>query len=238
MAEQTRNPANDSTFMDVDKMLGTRLRFVVSLRCTLGEDLYKLVNATEPTPFSINFQLCNVGKSSFEKRCTLLDASGRKLGQTSKQMVLVDEVSRKPVPIPEWWKRKHGSQGVLREKKEVFQYALHVPAENTYQYSMKPSWNDVDSYHHVNYVSYVMFCFDAAMDAIKHGFYIGFFDDILKYNVKTLQIRFMGEALAGDNLTVVTWQDAQNLRIIHFSIEREGNALVQCSIEFFLRAKL
>ena len=236
IAENIHNPLTGHSVLDFDKMFANRLVFIASFKCTLREGMYKLVDTSDPTPISFDYGLHNFGNSSFGVVVDMVDETGRGLGQVAKQSVVIDQYTRKTVPIPDWWKKKHGSRA--REKRKLVTPELSVPTENTYMYGIKVSWNDIDTNNHVNYKSYVLFCLDAAMDAVKHGFYVGFFGDILKYNVKTVQVRYVNEALAGDNLTVITWQDAQNPRVIHFSIEREGNALVQCSMEFFLRANL
>lgn len=76
--------------------------------------------------------------------------------------------TRRPVPIPDWWKSKYSSSVVDNE--HLIVAAEDVPTTvATSCYEMKVPWNEIDAYGHTNYQSYVKFCFDAAADAVNAG---------------------------------------------------------------------
>lgn len=208
------------------------LTFMASTRTSVNDAFYKLLDTGVVPALSVQLHLGYVGTSSLNTVAVLSDPnSGAVLARNVNQVVVIDKATRKPAPIPDWWRRKYESFVVENER--LILPPLDVPKENTYKYDLKVSWNDIDGYRHVNFASYVKYCFDAAMDAVDKKFYTCFDDDILKYSVKDIESSYRGECQAGDSVTVVTWQNAQNPFKLHFSLEKDGKVIYQSSVEFF-----
>ena len=145
-------------------------------------------------------------------------------------MVVVDKTTRTPTAIPDWWRERYASAVVENERLVV--KTRDVPAAGTHKYALRVLWSDTDRYRHTNYQSYVRFCLDAAMDAVDKRFYVGFSEDILRYDVKTLECLYAGESVAGEEVVVETWQDVAQPLTLLFSISNATKMLFQCSMEF------
>jgi acyl-CoA thioesterase FadM len=149
-------------------------------------------------------------------------------------VTIVSKQTRKPMPIPDWWKEKYGSSAVGNERLVIQAEQIPSdPAVNLARYEMKIPWNEMDGYGHTNYLSYIKFCFDAAADAVAKNAYSAFSGDILRYNVKTIQLLFKAESRPNDMLEVVSWQSPTNPYQLHFTIQKEGVGMIfQSCIEF------
>lgn len=220
------------SFLEYDKMTSGVLTFMASSRTSVNDAFYKLLDSDVVPALSVQLHLGYVGTSSLNTVAVLSESkSGIELARNVNQVVVIDKATRRPTPIPDWWRHKYESFVVENERLIV--PSLDIPTENTFRYDLKVSWNDIDGYRHANFVSYVRYCFDAAMEAVDKKFYSCFHDDILKYRVKDIESAYKGECQAGDCLTVVTWQNAQNPFKLHFSLEKVGKVIFQSSVEFF-----
>lgn len=231
-AYHTVDGKTNASFLEYDKMTSDVFTFMASTRTSVNAAFYKLLDGDAFPALSIKLHLGYVGTSSLNTVAVLSDTnSGAVLARNVNQVVVIDKSTRKPTPVPDWWRQKYESFVVENER--LILPSLDIPKENTYRYDLKVSWNDIDAYGHTNFLSYVKYCFDAGMDAVDKKFYTSLHDDILKYNVKDIESSYRGECQAGDAITVVTWQNAQNPFKLHFSVEKDGKALYQSSVEFF-----
>ena len=145
-------------------------------------------------------------------------------------VVSVDKTTRKPTPLPDWWKEKY--QGHVIGNQRLICPHMEVP-EGTHKLKTTVTWSDIDGYKHTNYVVYIRFCYDAAMDAIHHGYLSGFHDDIAQYLTKRMRALYKGESNAGQELTVSCWENSEDPYILHFDISREEESIFQCTLEFY-----
>lgn|SRR6218665_1061553 len=231
MAFHSTDPQVGSTFLEFDKLSTERYYFAASIRTHVTETMYKLM-FDQPCSIAVDLNLGYAGDTSLNIVEVMSDkTSDSVLARNIIQCVLLDKDTRKPTSLPDWWRCKYAPFAVGNEKLVV--PVIPTPNANTNRYSMKPSWGDADLNMHVGHLAYVGFCFDAAMEAVRNNFYAGFQDDILKYNVRTLESTYKGESFPSDLLTVVTWQNSQNPLLLHFSIEKDGQVIYQSSVEFF-----
>lgn len=237
VAYQTEDPKRGGTsYLDMVKM-PNELGFARVINMTIEKDFHRLLQSDREPLLSMRIHLSHVGNTSWNTISILTDEnSGKVLATFRRKMVFINEVTRKPKPLPDWWKSKYAPAVV--ESQELVMPSLEVPTQNTYKYTMKTTWNDTDYNKHVNNANYVVFCFDAAMEATRNNFYVGFHGDILSYDVKALSMSFLKDAKADDSLTIITWQDVHNPKILYFSIEKDDEIIYQNSIEFFLRSYL
>ena len=111
---------------------------------------------------------------------------------------------------------------------------LEVPSEH-YIYHRTVAWSDTDRYQHTNYISYLIFCYDAAMDAGKAGYFSNFHDDILLYHTQSYAMLYQAESLGGQELVCATWEDEVNKNKLYFSFKRGETLIYQCTIVFYER---
>ena len=95
------------------------------------------------------------------------------------------------------------------------------------------SWWDIDGYKHTNYVNYVKYCLDAAMDGMQTGYFSKLSGDITDYHVHKFSILFKGESVAKDDLKVHVWENGDNPYILHFEIDKDGKPIHQNTIQFY-----
>ena len=198
-------------------------------------DYYDIPDLAKLPELVINLSLGYVGTSSLNSVTELVDkTTGKVYAKNTNTVVSVDKTTRKPTPLPDWWKEKYESHVIGNQR--LINPPLKVP-ENVYNHRTTVTWSDIDGYRHTNYVVYIRFCFDAAMDAIHNGKLKGFDTDIALYHTKDMQALYKGESNAGQELNVALWQNELNPLKLHFDITRDGESIFQATLEFYPRAR-
>ena len=95
------------------------------------------------------------------------------------------------------------------------------------------AWSETDMYRHTNYLSYLKFCYDAAMDAMQDDYYTNFHHDILRYNTRQFTMLYRAESIGGQTLKCKTWEDDVNKNKLYFDFTRDDKVIFQCSMEFY-----
>lgn len=229
----TPNPTTGRSFLEYDELTKDKFTFMASTKIKVDSSFYQLPDQIKLPQLAINVHLGYVGGASLNSVAELVDKdTGFVFAQNTNQVVVVDKTTRKPTLVPEWWKERYVSHVIGGEKLVVG--LMETPSEERFHtLDLKVSWNDIDGYKHTNYIAYIRFCFDAAMDAVSKGFFSKLSDDILLYPVKKMEISYKGESVANDELTVKCWESDADPFLIHFDISRDGKTLFQNSIEFF-----
>ena len=218
-------------YLDYNKTEPTALIFMASSETRVSRDLYRVEDKSLSSA-DIELHLGYIGRTSHNSVATLTDNNtGMVLVRNVNQVVNVDRTTHKPIPISDWWRVIYGSYAVEKKSLEVAEEI--VPNEKIYWYELKVAWSEIDFYQHTNYLSYVKFCFDAAMDAVSNQFYTMFHKDILNYHVKSVRSFYKGESVAGDILNIASWEDNSNPFLLHFSIQKGSNILFQSHVEFY-----
>jgi acyl-CoA thioesterase FadM len=207
---------------------------MASTETVAEKELYELTRRdclVAKTKFGVVIQLGYVGNSSLSSIAKLItQPEGKVLVTNTNQVVTVDKTTRKPTTLSEWWKERYHSYGTTT--KPLIVAVLAVP-EITHSYSVKVPWTDIDNYKHTNYIAYIRYCIDAAMDATAAKVYTKVKHDFLQYPIQSMRISYKGESVANDNLVVKTWENQENPLILHFSIDREGVILFQSTMQVF-----
>jgi acyl-CoA thioesterase FadM len=232
------------TFLEYDRLTEGIYTFFASSKVTVSNELYSCYSlatpsTTCPQPLDIRLKLGYIGNSSLSTVATIIDRStGAALAQNINHVALVSMQTRRPTPIPDWWKEKYSS--AVTDSKPLVIPVMDVPTHlqmGMARYDMKVPWSEVDGYRHTSYLSYIRFCFDAATDATVKGCYTAFSGDFLNYRAKSIQALYKNECLANDMLTVVSWEAPDNPLKLNFSIQNVENSVVfQSSIEFYERS--
>ena len=98
---------------------------------------------------------------------------------------------------------------------------------------MQVPWSDIDGYRHTNYIAYIRYCDNAAMDAMEHSFLTAFQGDIYDYEIKKISLLYQKESKAGEELCVSVWEDESSPYILHFHVDRDGERLLENTIEYY-----
>ncbi len=181
----------------------------------------------------MSLNLGYIGNSSLSKvSCIREKRTGRELAWNSTSYVAVDKTTRKPTQLSDRWRQKYEPL-VVKNQKFKFQ-PLFRPTK-TSNYEVKVRWEAVGKYKHANYLAYISFCLDAAMEGLVKGRLVKFHGDIhvYSYHVKKLQAMYRKETLAGDVLDVAVWQNTDNPFLLHFDISKNADTVFQCSMEFY-----
>ena len=228
----SENPDTGTTFLEYDKLTAQRYTFMVSTKTEMTKEFHSsLPNRKEKPRLAISIQLGFVGNSSLSSVAHLFCRDTKEVYVTNQNMVVtVDKVTRKPVPLPEWWTNKYRPLSV--ESQRLIIPSVPVPDEK-YVTSMKALWSDMDAYRHTNYVAYIRYCFEAAMEANATNRFSKFTGDMLHYYVKSMDILYKGESTPGDELKVSTWENKDNPYLIHFDINKAGKTIFQSHIQYF-----
>ncbi|XP_061181550.1 uncharacterized protein LOC133190096 [Saccostrea echinata] len=165
------------------------------------------------------------------------EATGEILGENFMKVVRINRKTRRPSSFPEWFYKKHavfmnavGHPGT--EKEDLPEIPKHA-----YKYVVVAGHSDEDTNGHLNQSSYIRFCMDAATNASLKGYYEHYTSDMCLYPSLQWTISYMGEGLAGDQLTIFTWQKEHSPDNIRFAIVRNGNQILYASTVFGKTAK-
>ena len=179
----------------------------------------------------IDVHLGYIGQSSLNTVANMInEENGDKLVHNVNQVVTVDPATRKPTSLPDWWKNDYKDKVVENERLVVRPF--EKPSDY-YKFDLKVLWSDTDGYRHTNYVSYIRFCFDAAMSAVNDGALSAFSGDILDYPVKSMSMAYRSECRAGDILDIACWEKEDTSNTLCFDISKDGNSIFQNTIEFY-----
>ena len=218
------------TFLEYDKFTEGFYTFLGSMKTEVSREFYDLPSCDVWPGVRIDFHLGHVGGASLNTVATLRNAlSSQELAWNTNTVVCVDKSTRKPAVIPDWWKSKYADAIVGNKKVHIAPFS--VP-DDAYEYQVKVPWCDVDGYKHVNYLAYIRYCLDAAMDAIVNDHFTHFGGDIFGHHVRKMEVLFIKESLGGDIINVSVWQDDKDANTLYFSMKR-NDKLFQCKMEFF-----
>ena len=234
MAAQVTPDGESKPFLEFDEIAKEIFTFMASSKTEISEEYYDLVKCSagiEQRSFAVDVKLGYIGTSSLSSCCEFKDlTTGTVFAKNIIQIVAVGKKTRKPVPIPEWWRQKYGSYS------QGDSFRLKIPQmekpNGCFDYKVIVRWSDTDAYRHTNYLNYVNFCRDAASDAVDKGYLSVLEGDLLNYSLKTMQMTYKAESLPSQELLVSVWEDEKNPYLLHFDISREEKTIFQSSLEF------
>ena len=206
---------------------------MASTRIEFARELFEIQRRSEVVPeLEVLLSLGYIGKSSLNSIATLkCRKTGAAFARNVNQVVVVDKATRKPTRIPEWWREKYSSAAVTGQPLIV--PLIDVPHERAHAYDVKVAWSDVDQYKHTNYLSYVRYCQDAAMDACQVDHFTQIKGDFLLQHTKGMSICYKNETVANDRLLVHVWENEEDKLKLHFSISRQDAVIFQATFSFY-----
>ena len=218
------------TFLDYDKMMDGRLSFMASVKTRLDKDYYRIRDMTTTPSLRVTHNLSYVGKSSVGTTLTLnCSDTGKVFANSTYQVVTIDAATRRPEPLPDWWKKKF--EFAIVGNKPSFTERIVSPA-GAYTYDAKIPWTDLDLFKHINYTAYIRYCHDTAFDAIVNDVYPTFKDRRRLNRVSGIDMSFSKECFPNDILNIATWEDPNDPSTLRFDMSVRGQETFQCSISY------
>ncbi|KAK2193487.1 hypothetical protein NP493_12g07000 [Ridgeia piscesae] len=226
-------PSKDTgdTFLQYDKLTADRFTFMASVKTTVSRSYYDIPELPVSPSMRVSLCLGYIGTSSLSTAANLnCEETGEVFVHNVNQVVSVDKTTRKPTPLPDWWRTKYASAVVGNERLVIPRFSQ---PDKVHMYECKIPWSDVDMYRHTNYVAYIRYSIDCAMDGILTGAYSNFTNTQSQYLIKDTNIAFYNESVPNDVLQVASWEDKDNPYILRFDGTKDGKTIFQNSIEFY-----
>ncbi|XP_061181551.1 uncharacterized protein LOC133190097 [Saccostrea echinata] len=191
------------------------------------------VSLTSPMKLKFDHEFKQLKKTSIMFAVKLKnEATEEILGENFIKVVRINRKTRRSSSFPEYFYEKYaafmntpGHSGT--EKEDLPEIPRHA-----YKYVVIPGHSDEDFNGHLNQSSFIRFCMDAATNASLKGYYEHYTSDMCLYPSLQWTISYVGESLAGDQLTIYTWQKEDTADNIRFAIVRNGNRIFYASTVF------
>ena len=206
---------------------------MASTRTEFSEKLFEIQRKSEDVPqMEVKLSLGYIGTSSLNSTASLCcRKTGLTYARNINQVVVVDKATRKPTRIPEWWREMYSEMAVTGQSLVV--PLIDVMYDHAHKYDVKVAWSDTDQYKHTNYLSYIRFCQDAAMDACHVNHFSAIKGDFLKYNTRNISICYKNETVANDRLVVYVWENESDNMQLHFSIVKDEAIIFQATFSLY-----
>ena len=186
------------THLEIDKLTVDRFTFMGSVKSSIAPSYYSIPDMPRLPSLRGSVCLGYIGTSSFNAIATLNCAdTGEVYVRNVDQVVSVDKSTRKPMPLPEWWRTKYAPMVVGIEPLVLPRFS---PPETVHRYEYRVPWSDVDIYRHTNFSAYIRYCSDGATDGAYTGAYPSFTDTLSKYHIKDTSISFYNEGCSKNTI--------------------------------------
>lgn len=216
------------TFRDFKELTKDHMTFLVTSELRFRKPLYDLSILNKP--LLVKVQGGYIGNSSLNALTRIsLESCNTELMTNVNQVVYIDPVTRKPTPLPDWWKEKYAESA--RGKSTLRLEKFEKPAETGHM-RVQVTWTFTDNYNHTNWTSYARYAIDAAHLCSKQGS-LKHFTDNIKKGISKIQLHYYGESLEGEYLDVYTWEDREDSTKLYVDINKDNNSIFQCIMYFF-----
>ncbi|XP_076455804.1 uncharacterized protein LOC143290337 [Babylonia areolata] len=153
------------------------------------------------------------------------------------QVVLIHPDTRRPTPLPGWWRDHYGPLGVRQQGVVV---APRCPPDTVdtdlqqHAHRLRVVWTDTDTNDHTNNISYVRFAVDALVPAVREGTLASCLTlEDLRSGVSEVKAVYQRESSEGDELHVHLWCPLAEERTVVCSMEKQGGQPVcQVTLRF------
>lgn len=215
------------TFRDYAELTADRLTFLVTSCFDIRTDLYDL--STSKSPLDVKIQHGFVGSSSLNSSASVITVDGKELLSNINQVVSIDKTTRRPLPLPVWWKEKYEAHG---RGFSALKFEKHEKPASLKAYKVQVARSDIDSNNHTNWTVYVRFAIDGLYHNVKHGL-VKHFTDLEQRGMCRMELLYVGESFDDDVLNVFVWNDDGNINRVKVHIEKNELLLFQGSFEYF-----
>ncbi|XP_041365019.1 uncharacterized protein LOC121380250 [Gigantopelta aegis] len=210
------------TFYGYEKLLRAAVIFMASTELEIHEAMYD--GAVPKWPLDYKMKLNDVGNSSIGTTGELTVAStGQTLFRTGYRFVHVNPITRRSMPLPDWWREKHCNDVIAKEPLIV----QRTPRPgDTHVFKVRVMWTDTDNNNHATWTSYVQFSINAMHDGIRKNFYKNVNEEVVRRGLRKIRMRFMRESLEGVELIVHSWGSAEDDTTVCCEIENADGKVV------------
>ncbi|XP_046563554.1 uncharacterized protein LOC124272430 [Haliotis rubra] len=216
------------TLFDYAELTSDRLAFAASSEFVTERELYDI--SVPKNPLDVLYQLGYVGKSSFSSVGSIIvPSTGQTILKNINHLVGMDKTSRRPKPLPDWWREKHGGSAIL--KNPMIVPKLERPG-GAVLYNVKVAWVHTDNHNHTNYAYYAYYCVNALHYAIEKGCMGAVTKGVVKRGIKSMRNTYIGESLENDELTIWVWASDQDDKTVHFDIQKLGQSIFQSTFVY------
>ncbi|XP_062585930.1 uncharacterized protein LOC134247615 [Saccostrea cucullata] len=210
---------------------------IIKQQLNLDPELQR-ASLTPAMKLNFDVELIQLKQTSFTIVTNLKNGTtGKILGENFMKIVRINRTTRRSSSFPEWFYKKYAAFMNIPGHPSTEKEELPEIPKNAYKYDVIPGHSDEDVNCHLNQSSYIRFCMDAATSASLNGYYEHYTRDMCLYPSIQWTISYVGESIAGDQLTIFTWQKEHTPDNIQFAIERNGNLIFYASTIFGKIAK-
>ena len=222
-------PLDDSgrTFRDYAQLTAYRLTLMVASVTDISQEMYnpKILKY----PLDVKIQGGFIGNSSLTSVGTVVANTGMELVNNVNQMILVDKVSRRPVPLPDWWKNKYAESS---KSHQPLKFSNIDKPENASFYKRVVGRSDLNIINTTSWSVYVKF----SLDAIYHITKTGTLDSVTnndEFYLSCMELMYSGPSFEGDILQAFVWRDNSSKMTVIVHIFKENTLLFQGKFNFF-----
>ncbi|CAC5365036.1 unnamed protein product [Mytilus coruscus] len=183
--------------------------------------MYNFDDRTEPGKSGGKSYVWNSVIKDAETQAVLLERAVK--------LVAADRSLRKPTELPKWFRHKYSAPKLnrlnnlpdgLRSKSVSAEFP-----KDCYQWKTKIRYSDLDYYMHTHQSVYTKLCLDAVTSAALSGKLQHFVTDICFYPIESVDITFIGESFAEDELLISILQSKDDCTILYCLIEKEKKTI-------------
>lgn len=218
---------NGRIFRDYAELTDDRLTFLVTSVMDIKSEMY---DAKLPkSPLDVKVQGGFIGNSSLNSISTVFTSAGLELMSNVHQVVSIDRTSRRPLPLPDWWKQKYAKSA---KSFHSLKFSKIEKPETIPCYDYKVARSDLDGNNHANWSVYVKFSLDALYHFSKTG-YLASMPNFDSFCLQRMELLYSGESFDDDVLKVYAWEDNSVPFTVVVHIYKEDNHLFQGKFRFF-----
>ncbi|XP_071158784.1 uncharacterized protein [Mytilus edulis] len=213
--------AETMVFMD-GKKWSNENKILVRLRqvMVMNPEVFKYNHMTR-AKLQITQTLEKVGTTSLIFRTKLKDVNTETILVDRYMMVVgMNASSRRPEKHADWFIQKYSglkdTEVPLMTKSEI-----PTPPFNCFTQTLVVRYSDLDYNYHTNQSVYIKICHDCAAAACNSKKLLPFEGDISLYPILFIDVRYLGETLAEDKLSINVWQDDADLATLKFVIYKD-----------------
>lgn len=161
--------------------------------------------------------VCETWRSGYtgnfvKREFNISGSNGKKLVAAVASLALIDINKRKPVEIPDYLKEQLEP---ARGEAIAYSFPSIEKIENyDYIYDFKVRYEDIDINRHMNNASYAQILFESVIDRFEN-----------RYELKSMDINFKGEAFAGDMLECMVKETGSGI-FLHKIINRDNKRVI------------
>jgi len=154
-------PLDDTgrTFRDFAQLTDDCLMFLVTAEIEMAKEMFDFNIPKFPLHIAVHGGY--VGNTSLNTITRIYNEEDTQLCSNTTHIVMIDKTSRRPKPLPVWWREKYSKLGNSQMHGPLVMKKFQKP-DKTGSYQTNVAWSDTDTNLHTNWTSYARFMVDAA----------------------------------------------------------------------------